>query len=55
MAESVDEMLDQMRKAKELGGDLVEIRIDFLNNFNPRQDLEILIKQSPLPTLVTYR
>ncbi|XP_062084611.1 bifunctional 3-dehydroquinate dehydratase/shikimate dehydrogenase, chloroplastic-like isoform X2 [Humulus lupulus] len=55
MAESVDEMLDQMRKANELGADLVEIRIDFLNNFSPRQDLEILIKQSPLPALITYR
>lgn len=55
MAESVDEMLHQMRKANELGADLVEIRIDFLKNFSPRQDLEILIKQSPLPTLVTYR
>ncbi|OMO55298.1 Dehydroquinase class I [Corchorus olitorius] len=55
MAESVDQMLDQMRKAKEVGGDLVEVRVDFLKNFIPRQDLEILIKQSPLPTLVTFR
>uniref|UniRef100_A0A2N9IYC3 Uncharacterized protein n=1 Tax=Fagus sylvatica TaxID=28930 RepID=A0A2N9IYC3_FAGSY len=55
MAETVDQMLLQMRKAKELGADLVEIRVDFLKNFSPRQDLEILIKQSPLPTLITYR
>ncbi|KAM3752850.1 hypothetical protein ACB098_03G049200 [Castanea mollissima] len=55
MAETVDQMLLLMRKAKELGADLVEVRIDFLKNFSPRQDLEILIKQSPLPTLITYR
>lgn len=55
MAESVDQMVDQMRKAKELGADLVEIRVDFLKNFRPRQDLEFLIQQCPLPTLVTYR
>ncbi|TYG59044.1 hypothetical protein ES288_D08G270700v1 [Gossypium darwinii] len=55
MAESVDQMLVQMQKAKDFGGDLVELRVDFLKNFVPRQDLDILIKQAPLPTLVTYR
>ncbi|XVF30844.1 hypothetical protein REPUB_Repub16aG0092800 [Reevesia pubescens] len=55
MAESVDQMMFQMHKAKEFGGDLVEVRVDFLKNFIPRQDLDILIKQAPLPTLVTYR
>ncbi|XP_021669581.2 bifunctional 3-dehydroquinate dehydratase/shikimate dehydrogenase, chloroplastic isoform X2 [Hevea brasiliensis] len=48
-------MLTQMKKAQELGADLVEIRVDFLKNFSPRQNLEVLIKQSPLPTLITYR
>lgn len=55
MGESVDQMLSQIRKAKEQGADLVEVRLDFLKNFSPKQDLEILLKQSPLPTLVTYR
>ncbi|KAF2287934.1 hypothetical protein GH714_003324 [Hevea brasiliensis] len=55
IAESVDQMLTQMKKAQELGADLVEIRVDFLKNFSPRQNLEVLIKQSPLPTLITYR
>ncbi|XP_044498289.1 bifunctional 3-dehydroquinate dehydratase/shikimate dehydrogenase, chloroplastic-like [Mangifera indica] len=55
MGTTVDQMLIEMRKAKEIGADIVEIRLDCLRNFNPRQDLEILIKQSPLPTLVTYR
>ncbi|KAK3418485.1 hypothetical protein EUGRSUZ_H04427 [Eucalyptus grandis] len=55
MGTTVDQMLIEMRKAKEIGADLVEIRLDCLRNFNPHQDLQILIKQSPLPTLVTYR
>nr|ASF87151.1 bifunctional 3-dehydroquinate dehydratase/shikimate dehydrogenase [Eucalyptus grandis x Eucalyptus urophylla] len=55
MGESVDQMLDQIRAAKEQGADLVEVRLDFLKSFSPKQDLEILLKQSALPTLVTYR
>jgi 3-dehydroquinate dehydratase/shikimate dehydrogenase len=55
MAESVDQMLVQMKRAKELGADLAEVRVDFLKNFSPRNDLEALIKQCPLPTLITYR
>ncbi|KAL8171268.1 hypothetical protein V2J09_023072 [Rumex salicifolius] len=55
MADSVDQMLAQVRKAKEQGADLVEIRLDYLKNFTPNADLEALIKQSVLPTLITYR
>lgn len=55
MGTTVDQMLIEMRKAKEVGADVVEIRLGCLRNFNPHQDLEILIKRSPLPTLVTCR
>ncbi|XP_050384124.1 bifunctional 3-dehydroquinate dehydratase/shikimate dehydrogenase, chloroplastic-like [Argentina anserina] len=55
MGTTVDQMLIEMHKAKEIGSDIVEIRLDCLRNFNPSSDLQILIKQSPLPTLVTYR
>uniref|UniRef100_A0A2N9IW41 shikimate dehydrogenase (NADP(+)) n=1 Tax=Fagus sylvatica TaxID=28930 RepID=A0A2N9IW41_FAGSY len=55
MGTTVDQMLIEMGKAKEIGADVVEIRLDCLRKFNPRQDLEILIKCSSLPTLVTYR
>ncbi|XP_043709231.1 bifunctional 3-dehydroquinate dehydratase/shikimate dehydrogenase, chloroplastic-like isoform X2 [Telopea speciosissima] len=55
MGQSVDQMLSEMGKAKAGGADLVEVRLDYLNNLNPRQDLKVLIKQSPLPTLFTYR
>ncbi|KAF8401566.1 hypothetical protein HHK36_012508 [Tetracentron sinense] len=55
MGESVNQMLIEMCEAKASGADLVEIRLDFIKNLSPRRDLEILIKESPLPTLITFR
>ncbi|GAB2277534.1 hypothetical protein Dimus_012244 [Dionaea muscipula] len=55
MADSVDQMLVQIQMAKEQGADLVEVRLDYLKSFSLDQDLEILIKQSSLPTLITFR
>ncbi|KAM6590688.1 hypothetical protein CsatA_013293 [Cannabis sativa] len=55
MGESVDDMLVELVKAKQSGADLVEIRLDKLEVFQPREDLKTLIKGSPLPTLFTYR
>ncbi|MBA0683755.1 hypothetical protein Goari_025386, partial [Gossypium aridum] len=55
MADSIDKMVTLMAKAKASTADLVEIRLDSLKNFNPFEDLNVLIKQSPLPTLFTYR
>lgn len=55
MAESVDKMLVDMAKAKASGADLVEIRLDSLNDFSPYRDLQALLTRCPLPSLVTYR
>ncbi|XP_060197864.1 bifunctional 3-dehydroquinate dehydratase/shikimate dehydrogenase, chloroplastic isoform X2 [Lycium barbarum] len=55
MADSVDQMLILMQKAKTSGADLVEVRLDSLKSFNPRPDIDTIIRQSPLPTLFTYR
>jgi 3-dehydroquinate dehydratase/shikimate dehydrogenase len=55
MADSVDKMVTNMDKAKREGADLVEIRLDSLKSFDPYEDLKTLIKECPLPTLVTYR
>ncbi|KAG8483253.1 hypothetical protein CXB51_022269 [Gossypium anomalum] len=55
MADSIDKMVTLMAKAKASTADLVEIRLDSLKNFNPFEDLNVLIKQCPLPTLFTYR
>ncbi|KVH91369.1 hypothetical protein Ccrd_006604, partial [Cynara cardunculus var. scolymus] len=55
MADTVDQMLVQMNLAKSSGADLVEIRLDSLKEFSPREDIQTLIKLSSLPTLFTYR
>ncbi|KAI5324154.1 hypothetical protein L3X38_033227 [Prunus dulcis] len=55
MAESVGEMVTDMGKAKGLGADLVEIRLDYLKTFNHNEDLRRLVKECPLPTLFSYR
>ena len=55
MADSIDKMVINMAKAKASAADLVEIRLDSLKSFNPSEDLKLLIKECPLPTLFTYR
>ncbi|KAL6223092.1 hypothetical protein ACLB2K_006482 [Fragaria x ananassa] len=55
MAETVLKMVRDMSKARDLGADVVEIRLDYLKVFNSNQDLKTLIKESPMPTLFTYR
>eukprot|EP01018_Ginkgo_biloba_P010731 Gb_22470 [translate_table: standard] len=55
VAHSLEETLKQMHQAKFDGADVIEIRIDHLRNFNPTVDMEILLKNRPLPTIITYR
>ncbi|KAI3864044.1 hypothetical protein MKW98_031636 [Papaver atlanticum] len=46
---------NSVSKAKEIGVDIVEIRLDYLSTFNPHQDLQTLIKNCTVLTLFTYR
>ncbi|CAH8356704.1 unnamed protein product [Eruca vesicaria subsp. sativa] len=55
MADSIDKMVTETCKARELGADLVEIQLHTLKEFNPLEDLKTIIKKSPLPTIFTYR
>ncbi|KAK7851477.1 bifunctional 3-dehydroquinate dehydratase/shikimate dehydrogenase [Quercus suber] len=55
MAETVEQIMTDMYKAKVQGADLVEIRLDYIKNFQPRQDLETILKKKPLPVLIVYR
>lgn len=52
---TVEEMERDMARAKSLGADLVEIRLDFLRHFQPDADLPRLISNRTLPVLITYR
>ncbi|XP_051129993.1 bifunctional 3-dehydroquinate dehydratase/shikimate dehydrogenase, chloroplastic [Andrographis paniculata] len=55
MADTADQLVELMYKAKAKGADIVEIRLDHLKSFNPRFDVPKLMKECPLPTLFTYR
>lgn len=55
VANTVDEMAAEMSTARSQGADVAELRIDHLTSFDPRSDLERLIKNHPIPVLVTYR
>ncbi|XP_062198894.1 bifunctional 3-dehydroquinate dehydratase/shikimate dehydrogenase, chloroplastic-like isoform X1 [Phragmites australis] len=52
---TVEEMEADAAAAAASGGDLVEIRLDFIEGFRPREHLPRLLRGCPLPALVTYR
>lgn len=54
-ASTVDGMLAEEREAAAAGADIVELRIDFLANFDAERDLPRLIQGCSLPVIVTYR
>eukprot|EP00737_Agarophyton_chilense_P003974 gb/GEZJ01004808.1/.p1 GENE.gb/GEZJ01004808.1/~~gb/GEZJ01004808.1/.p1 ORF type:complete len:563 (+),score=86.45 gb/GEZJ01004808.1/:206-1894(+) len=51
---TIAEQLKQAREAKQVGADLVEIRIDLLDESQSHQ-WERILKETPLPTIVTNR
>ncbi|XP_026429368.1 bifunctional 3-dehydroquinate dehydratase/shikimate dehydrogenase, chloroplastic-like isoform X2 [Papaver somniferum] len=55
MGKSMNQMILDIDKAREIGVDMVEIRLDYLSSFNPYQDIQILIKSCTMLTLFTYR
>lgn len=55
VAQSVEQMVIDMKQAKAEGADVVEVRLDYIKNFQPRQDLEIILGNKPLPVMIVYR
>jgi 3-dehydroquinate dehydratase / shikimate dehydrogenase len=55
VAPTVEKMAADAVAAAAAGGDLVEIRLDFIQGFCPREHLPRLLRGCPLPALVTYR
>ncbi|KAE8713291.1 Bifunctional 3-dehydroquinate dehydratase/shikimate dehydrogenase [Hibiscus syriacus] len=55
MAESAEQMVEEMKQAKAEGAQLVEIRLDHINDFQPRRYLPIILENKPLPVVVVYR
>ena len=54
-APSVEGMLVEAQEAVENGATIVELRIDYLQDFSPDPDLRELLEGCPLPAIVTYR
>lgn len=55
VARTVEEMVADAAAAEAAGGDMVEIRLDFIQGFRPHEHLPPLLRGCPLPALVTYR
>lgn len=55
LAQSVEQVVSDMYRAKAEGADVAEIRLDYINNFQPSKDLEIILKSKPLPVIIVYR
>jgi 3-dehydroquinate dehydratase / shikimate dehydrogenase len=55
VAPTLEKMGADAVAAAAAGGDLVEIRLDFIQGFCPREHLPRLLRGCPLPALVTYR
>lgn len=54
-ASTVDAFLEEIKEAEAAGVDIVELRLDFLKDFDPELHLVRIIKACKLPYIVTYR
>lgn len=55
MGHSIEQMMSDMYLAKKQGANVIEVRLDYLKTFRPRQDLETLLRNKPLPVIIDYR
>ncbi|PNG99247.1 Bifunctional 3-dehydroquinate dehydratase/shikimate dehydrogenase, chloroplastic [Tetrabaena socialis] len=54
-ATTVEAFLAEIQEAAASGVDIIELRLDFLTDFDPEQHLARIIDACPLPYIVTYR
>ena len=54
-ATTVQAALVELQEAEAAGADVVELRLDFLQGFQPGTDLPALLAGTKLPAIVTYR
>lgn len=55
MAPTVDAFLKEMDEASTTGVDVLELRIDFIKDFDTERDLRRIMAHAKLPYIVTYR
>ena len=54
-ARTLEGALEELQAAAAGFADVVELRLDFLEQFQPERDLPILLKAARMPAIVTYR
>ena len=55
-ADSLDGFLAEIEEARSTGVDVIELRLDFIKDFEPMRDLEQLMQAcGSMPYIVTYR
>lgn len=54
-ANRISEAQELLKEAQLAKADLVELRLDFLSDLEPKEDLQILLKACPVPSIVTCR
>lgn len=54
-ADSLEGMLAEIGEATAAGVDIIELRLDFLREFNPEADLKALMEACTIPYIVTFR
>eukprot|EP00882_Tetradesmus_deserticola_P017015 GHRQ01018201.1.p1 GENE.GHRQ01018201.1~~GHRQ01018201.1.p1 ORF type:complete len:485 (+),score=174.84 GHRQ01018201.1:201-1655(+) len=54
-APSMDAFLQEIAEASATGVDVLELRLDFIQDFEPMKDLERLMSACSMPYIVTYR
>ncbi|KAK9086584.1 hypothetical protein Syun_028978 [Stephania yunnanensis] len=55
MCGSVEHVVSEMGVAREMGADVVEIRLDCLEGFQPSRDIEFLLSNKTLPVIFSFR
>ncbi|KAF6260878.1 type I 3-dehydroquinase-domain-containing protein [Scenedesmus sp. NREL 46B-D3] len=54
-AASMEAFLQEIAEASATGVDVIELRLDFIKNFEPMKDLERLMSACSMPYIVTFR
>jgi 3-dehydroquinate dehydratase/shikimate dehydrogenase len=54
-ATSVASFIEEIKEATATGVDLIELRLDFIQDFDTQKDLQRIMDACTIPYIVTYR
>ena len=56
IADTVGGMLTDIQEAKAAGVNVIEVKLDYLSQFDPETDIKQLLEAcKPMPAIITYR